>query len=265
MRHAKSISTAVMSFLLCLIVTLYGHADQVIYVEVSDFDPNMSQFGVDVKGNMWVESQEDGAINGTAFGGPGNNDVAGRAGEPYLIFKLPEGIEAGESTGDRVWVAWARLYIPHMLVDGINSNSFFLRMSADAKNWTPQVRGERSLYWNDPMGDSFPGQFPANIPSDIAILTDIGERLPWVWTRSQGTGANTVPVVLAVGDNYAEVGVRESDPDDYPRIDVICFRNDGNVPSDAEAMDEVYKAVQSAGKSATTWGELKSAYNSLWE
>jgi len=75
-----------------------------------------------------------------------------------------------------------------------------------------------------------------------------------------GTGADSVPVVLVVGDNYAEVGIRESDPDNYPSIDVICFRNDGNEPSDAEAMVEVYKAVQPAGKSATTWGELKSAY-----
>ena len=75
-----------------------------------------------------------------------------------------------------------------------------------------------------------------------------------------GTGADSIPVVLAVGDNYAEIGIRESDPDDYPSIDVICFRNDGNEPSDAEAMGEVHEAVQPAGKSATTWGELKSAY-----
>ena len=256
MKSANSLSAVTTSFLLCLIVPLYGYSDQVIYVEVSDFDTGLSQFGVDVKGNMWVEKPEDGAINGTAFGGPGNNDVAGRAGEPYLTFKLPEEVEDGESTADgKVWTAWARVYIPHMLVDGINSNSFFLRMSADAKNWTPQNRGERSLYWNDPMGDSFPGQFPANIPSDIAILTDLGDRLPWVWTKSQGTGNNSVPVVLTVGDNYAEVGVRESDPVDYPRIDVICFRNDGNEPSDAEAKGKL--AVQPAGKSATTWSELK--------
>lgn len=67
---------------------------------MSDFDPDMSQFGVDVKGNMWVERPEDGAINGTAFGGSGNNDVAGRAGEPYLTLKLPEEIEDAEAMGE---------------------------------------------------------------------------------------------------------------------------------------------------------------------
>ena len=240
---------------------LYGYTDQIIYMEVSSFDPALSQFGVDVKGNKWVEKPEDGAINKTAFGAPGNNDVDGRAGEPYLTFKLPKKIEAGESSADgKVWAAWARLYIPQMLVEGINSNSFFLRMSADAKNWTPKARGDRSLYWNDPMGDSFPGQFPANIPSDITILTDVGVRLPWVWTRSQGTGANSVPVVLTVGDNYAEVGARESDPISYPRIDVICFRNDGKQPSDAEAKGQVARSVQFAGKTAITWGRLKETY-----
>ena len=259
MKSAKSISAVVISFLLCLIVTLYGYADQVIYVEVSDFDPDLSQFGVDVKGNIWVEASVDGAINGTAFGGPGNNDVAGRAGEPYLTIKLPDAVENGESVADgKVWVAWARLYIPYMLVDGTNSNSFFLRMSADTTNWTPQARGERSLYWNDPMGDSFAGQFPANIPSDIALFTDVEDRLPWVWTKSQGTGNNTVPVEMAIGVNYAEIGVRESDPTDYPMIDVICFRNDGNEPSDKDARIAV--AVQPAEKSAATWGKLKSAY-----
>jgi len=66
-------------------------------------------------------------------------------------------------------------------------------------------------------------------------------------------------VVLEVGDNYAEVGARESDPVDYPRIDVICFRNDGNKPSDAEAKGQVVQSVKSAGKIAIKWGMLKKS------
>lgn len=251
MRPVKSIS--INSFLLCLamslFIALYGYTDQIIYIEVSSFDPALSQFGVDVKGNKWVETQEDGSINKTAFGAP------------YLVFKLPK-IKAGESTADgKTWAAWARLYIPHMLVDGINSNSFLLRLSTDAKKWTPPNRGTRDIFWNDPMGENFAGQFPSNIPNDLTILTDVGTRLPWIWHKTwNGTPESIIQVVLEVGDNYAEVGTRESDPVNYPLIDVTCFRNDGNKPSDAEAKGQVAQSVQSAGKIAIKWGMLKKSY-----
>ena len=269
MKPAKFISICITSFLLCLVIILRGYTDQIIYMEVSSFDPALSQFGIDVKGNMWVEKPEDGAINKTAFGAPGNNC----GGEPYLVFKLPK-VKAGESTTDgKTWAAWARLYIPYMLVNGNNVNSFLLRMSADGENWIPQTRGNRAIFWNDPMGESFMGQFPSNIPNDLTILTDVGTRLPWVWHKAWNGDIEHGPnlkaedneffraqVVLAVGDNYAEVGARESTLVDYPQIDIICFRNDGGLPSDTEAKGQLIAPVQHAGKATITWGRIKAIY-----
>lgn len=263
----KSISICIVSFLLCLVIILCGYTDQIIYMEVSSFDPALSQFGVDVNGNKWVETPVDGAINNTAFGAPGGF----RSGEPYLVLKLPK-VKAGESTADgKTWAAWARLYIPHMLVDGNVYNSFLLRTSADGKNWIPQGRGDRAIFWNDPMGEGFMGQFPSNIPNALTILTDVGTRLPWVWHKAwfgdinQGPNTNAedkeafrAKVVLAGGDNYAEVGVRESAAVDYPQIDVICFRNDGNPPTDSEAKGQLSTPVQPAGKATITWGRMKA-------
>ena len=52
----------VISFLLCLLMGVCIYADQVIYLEVSDFDRSPSQFGKAVKENAWVEIKENGAI-----------------------------------------------------------------------------------------------------------------------------------------------------------------------------------------------------------
>jgi len=267
MKPAKALSICLTSFLLSLVMILSGYSAQIIYTEVSSFEPALSQFNV--LGITWVETPEDGAINNTAFGAPDGF----LAGEPYLVFKLPK-VKAGESTADgKTWAAWARLYIPYMLVNGNNVNSFLLRVSADGKNWIPQKRGDRAIFWNDPMGETFMGQFPSNIPNDLTILTDVGTRLPWVWHKAWNGdiehGANIkaedneffrAKVVLAVGDNYAEVGARESDPVKYPRIDVICFRNDGKPPSDTEAKGQLIAPVQTAGKATLTWGRLKATY-----
>ena len=107
----------IVSALLFLAISLYVHADQVIYVEVEDFDPELSQFGVQVKGNEWVETQEEGAINGTAFGGPGDNNHGADGGDPYLVIKLPVEVEKGESTADgETWAVWGRLYVPEAVV-----------------------------------------------------------------------------------------------------------------------------------------------------
>ena len=67
---------------------------------------------------------------------------------------------------------------------------------------------------------------------------------------------------LAVGDNYVELVPRESDPADYPMIEVICFRNDGKQPSDAEALRYTGSIgpVQPAEKLVDSWGRVKSSY-----
>jgi hypothetical protein len=253
----------------CFIVILFSvsaYADQVIYVEVSDFDPKLSQFDVDVKGNKWIETQEDGAINDTAFGAPGDNNFNADGGEPYLVIKLPEKVKQGESTADsRKWDAWARLYEPEMLVTGNLSNSIFLRTSPDAKNWIPQNRGSTDLLWNDAGG----GQhlmFPDCVDEVDVFFTDVGDRLPWFWERHSGGGArqpdSKIDPELNVGDNYIELCVRESNPVNYPRIDVICFRNDGGHPTDEEALQhlKILRSVSSMDKLIERWGYIKSAY-----
>jgi hypothetical protein len=65
--------------------------------------------------------------------------------------------------------------------------------------------------------------------------------------------------VLEVGDNYIEIGIRESDATLYPRIDVICLRNNDQKPSDAE-LREYIVAVQPAGKLTVSWGKIKSMH-----
>lgn len=252
MRYDK---IGVIGFLLCLVIGLYAYADQVIYIEVSEFDRSLSQFGEEVKGNTWVETAEDGAINGTAFGGPGDNNHGADGGEPYLVVKLPEKVTAGESTADgKTWAAWARLYEPEAVITLDNYNSFFLRLSTDAENWTPATRGDTSLRWNDPGA-----MFPASINNVDVLLTDVGERLPWFWQQHRSGAQSTIDPVLEVGDNYIEIGIRESDATLYPRIDVVCLRNDGEQPSDKE-VPLYLTAVRPAEKLATSWGKMRSMH-----
>ena len=256
MRYIKYISIGSISLLLCLFIGLYTYADQIIYVEVSDFDRSLSQFGVEVKGNTWVETLEDGAIDGTAFGGPGDNNHSADLGEPYLIIKLPSPVNAGESTADgKTWAVWGRLYVPVSATTDFNSfNSFLLRMSADAQNWTPGNRGDTTLRWNDAGG-----QFPGVINNIDVLFTDVGDRLPWYWEKHSANSQSTIDPTLAVGDNYIEIGIRESDATNYPRIDVICFRNDDKQPSDSEVPMYI-TAVKPKDKLAVSWGEIKSTH-----
>ena len=243
---------------LCLITGLYAYADQVIYIEVSQFDPALSQFGVEVKGNTWTETIEDGAINGTAFGGPGDNNHGSDGGEPRLVIKVPVNVKPGEGTSDgKTWAAWARLYEPEALITPDGFNSFFLRTSTDAENWTPAAAGDTSLRWNDPGA-----MFPDSINGVDMLLTDVGERLPWWWQKHTVNGQSTIDPVMEAGVNYIEVGIRESDLIKYPRIDVICLRNDGGQPSDEEAL-QYLKPVRpgepgrESGFSLGTWGMAK--------
>jgi len=255
MKYGYHILASVISFLLCLVMGLYAYADQIIYVGVWEFDRSLSQFGVEVKGNKWVQTREDGALSGVAFGGPGDNNHGSDGGEPYLVVKLPEKVKAGESTADgKKWAGWARLYEPEAIVTLDQYNSFFFRMSADAKNWTPKTRGDTSLRWNDPGA-----MFPASINNVDLLFTNVKDRLPWFWEKHTANGQSTIDPVLAVGDNYIEIGIRESDAVKYPRIEIVCLRNDNKKPSDDE-VKLFLTAVQSTGKLTTSWGRMKSIY-----
>ena len=256
MRYGKA---SVISFLVCLVVGLCAYADQVIYVEVSQFDPALSEFGVEVLGNTWVETAEDGAINGTAFGGPGDNNHAGDGGKPALVIKVPVNVKGKEGTSvGKTWAAWARLYVPIALGNELDFNSFFLRSSTDAKNWTPAAGGDTALRWNDPGA-----MFPFKDGVDGVVLTDLGDQLLWWWQKHTAGGQSTIDPVMEMGANYIEIGPRDSDPISYPRIDVICLRNDNGQPSDAEALlllEEQMAVVQPADKLSASWGHIKSNY-----
>ncbi len=235
------------------VMTNLLYADQVIYVDIADFSPALSQFGVEVKGNTWKEVPQEGALGGTAFGAPGDNNHGSDGGEPYLVIKLPIPVKAGESTDDGMaWDAWARLYEPASLTSATAANSFFLRVSPDAKSWIPANRGDTSLRFNDPGAT-----FPDSINDTDLLFTDVGDQLPWFWEKHSANGQSSIDPILAVGVNYIEVGIRESDPTDFPRIDVICLRNDGGQPSDTEAK-QLLVSVEPQGKLASVWGKLKA-------
>ena len=233
-------------------------ADGVIYVDVANFDLQRSQFDVVVKGNVWTETHEEGALHDTALGGPGDNNHAGVWGEPVLVIKLPMRVKQGESTADgKTWAAWARLLVPEALNTADQANSFFLRISADAQQWTPAQRGDTSLRWNDPGA-----MFPDSINGEDILFTDVGDQLPWFWEKHSANGQSAIDPVVAVGDNYIEIGIRESNPVDYPRIDVVCLRNDGGKPSDAEAFASLRPGMPTrlAGTLSTLWSVLKSEH-----
>ena len=241
-------------FALFLAAWVCVYADQIIYVESSSLDKSLSQFNIDVKGNKWIEVAEKGAINGTVLGNPGDNNAGNDGGEPYIVIKLPVKVKAGESTADKkVWAAWARLYEPQALITATDFNSFFIRTSADAKNWTPAARADTSLRWNDPSAASFPD----SINGTDMLFTDLGKTAPWWWQKHTANGQSTIDPVLAVGDNYIEIGTRESNDVLYPRIDVICFRNDNKLPSDKE-VPQYLTPVSPGGKLTGTWGNIKS-------
>ena len=92
-----------------------------------------------------------------------------------------------------------------------------------------------------------------------AILTDVGDRLPWWWQTHRASDQSSIDPVIEAGVNYIEIGPRESDPVDYPRIDVVCLRNDGGQPSDSEA-PLFLTAVQPTDKLSTSWGHIKKTY-----
>lgn len=258
MLHKESLAAVIA--LLLMSFSFITIADQVIYVDVGNYIPAASQFGNEVKGNEWITIVDENAIGGRAFGGPGDNNHANDDGKPYLAAKLPVQVNPGESTADgKTWAAWARLYVPQAVIDPREFDSFFLRTSPDAKTWTPETRGDSSLRWNDPGG-----VFPACLVDNPDVLvTDVGDGLPWYWIKHivsiNVANSSSIDPVLTVGSNYMEIGVRESDPVNFPIINIVCFRNDDLGPSDAEALASGFP-VEPAGRLATSWGQIKVNY-----
>jgi len=230
---------AIIGSLLCLIVSLCIYADQVIYTDVAHFIPDKSQFGVEIKGNTWVEVSDPDAFGGTAFGGPGDSNYTGDGGdpflvaEPYLVVRLSQDVLAGESTADgKVWVPWARMRLPS------EQNSFYWQVSSDpTSGWKPEII-TNSVRWNN---DDMNG-------------TDV-----WYWQDHITGNDGGITADMAAGVNYVRIGVRESDPETFPTIDVVCFRNDGATPNDDEALGSG-TAVAPENKLPISWGQIKKTY-----
>jgi hypothetical protein len=192
-----------------------------------------------VDGNKWIKISDPDAIGGVAFGDPGDNDRdnAKPPGAPFLVIKFPVDVRAGESTADgKEWVPWARMRVK------TDKNSFFWQVSTDKKNWKPKDNTNVNRWNNDdrnagnPLGDG-----------------------KWYWQDNVTGNSGGIPADIAVGVNYLRVGVRESGPEDYPEIDVVCFRNDGGEPSYEEAKASG-TPVEPAGKLATSWGQIKNTH-----
>jgi hypothetical protein len=216
-------------------------ADQIIYIDVAHYIRGDSEFGVEVTGNTWIIVADPDAFGGTAFGGPGDSNYTADGGdpflvaEPYLVIQFPAKVNPGESTADgKTWIPWARMRVP------ATQNSFYWQVSSDKTNWKPEIITNANR-WNDDA------QNESNV---------------WYWQDNLTGNDGAVNADIAVGINYLRVGVRESDPETYPLIDIACFRNDGKKASDDDP--ELEKAVaagtsvEPGGKLATSWGKIKS-------
>ena len=118
-----------------------------------------------------------------------------------------------------------------------DQNSFFWQVSTDKNTWKPDANTNVNR-WND----------DARNGSDV-----------WYWQDNLTGNAGAIDADIAVGVNYFRLGVRESDPVTHPLIDLVSFRNDGNAPTDEEALASG-TAVEPAGKLATSWGQIKEGY-----
>ena len=228
------------SFFLCLIMGLCVYADQVIYIDLANFIPKESQFGVEVHGNEWVEVADPSALDGTAFGGPGDNERNGAnpIGAPFLVIKFPVKVENREAKAvGKEWIPWARLRIP------AEPNSFWWQVSADKVNWEPWDNTNANR-WND---DNMNG-------SDV-----------WYWQDNVTGNDGGIDAEISPGANYIRIGIRESDPVTFPLIDVVCLRNDGEPPLDEEARDYLEtvgprRPVQKLALAWRTWGAIKHSF-----
>ena len=56
---SKSLLIIFTVFLSCYVIVVNSLSDQVIYVKVSDFDPDLSAFDEEVAGNTWLGTEEE--------------------------------------------------------------------------------------------------------------------------------------------------------------------------------------------------------------
>jgi hypothetical protein len=242
------------TFLLTLLVfgLTASDAAQVIYIDMLDFIPDKGDFIKDEKerenkfkevqrnfqGHVWRIIEDKDAIDGKAMDCPGDNDFLSFA---ELIYQFE--VNAGEQGP---WAMWARL---NRLPD---PNSWFYRVSTDAKSWAPKDFNIDTAGWNNPPGF---GQNPEVLQFAKGTLVDA--KGPWFWYK--GAGAPD----LKPGKNFLDISPRESGlPPNNHAIDMICIRNDGNDPTDDEAKAFASKgqgqAVSVKDKLTTTWGRVKS-------
>jgi hypothetical protein len=224
-----------MIVLLLMSISSLAIADQVIYIDLVNA-ANMeseSQFGIEVDGNTWLRFSDPTALNGTgALGDPGDNDSKGAKppGAPFLVYKFPVEVNPGESTAEgKEWVPWAHMRVPD------DFNSFFWQVSIDKVTWKPADNS------------------PANRWNDDAV----NKSNAWYWQDNVTGNAGGIPADIEVGVNYFRLGVREADPEKFSFIDVVCFRNDGQAPTDEEALSSG-TAVEPVGKLATSWARVKA-------
>ncbi len=179
----------------------------------------------------------EGAFDGTAMTAPGDNNYNADAGVPFLVYKLPVAVNAGESSDDgKTWQIWVRMFLRS------DRNSFFWQMSDDGVNWEPAANTTQNR-WNDDA---------------------LNSSNKWYWQDHVTGNDGAVDPVLAVGTNYLRIGVREARPEpDPPLIDAVVLRNYGSLgPADTPQDDEVLEllsAVQVSPKRSltTTWASVK--------
>jgi hypothetical protein len=222
-----------------LLVVPAAFADQLVCVHASAYDRAMSDLAK-VAGNKWEVIADAQAYTGIAYTAPGANDTAGGPNRPWLVYKLPEPVKAGEGTKNgKKWQIWV-----HMRVI-TDANSFYWQTSQDAKTW-----------------------LPATIDNTCRVNDDAVNNSNKWWWQDQLTGnAGAKDPVIEVGENWVRIGSREAKPDakDSPRFDVVCFKNFGalgaaGAPDEAQVKRFVQMTpVEPRGKAALTWGGVKAA------
>ncbi|MBM3214649.1 hypothetical protein FJZ36_07020 [Candidatus Poribacteria bacterium] len=224
-----------------VVVTASAVADQMIGVHATWFDKGASQFNVDVKGNKWVEVKDATSLLGTALSGPGDNDFGAQLEDgPFLIYKLPVNVKAGESTADgKKWQVWFHMRVP------TDRNSFYWQFGTDGKAWKPSPMSNANRVNDDGMNGTN----------------------KWYWQNQLTGNDGAVDPILTVGVNYLRVGVREADAlPNAPLFDAVIVRNYGKLdpadsPKDAEVKALLNASpVEPTGKAATVWGALRSEW-----
>ena len=223
-----------------LVIAQMAFADQMICFKATAFDRSRSDL-VDVNGNKWQEINDAQGLFPVGMTAPGRNGTDGGDNRPWLVFKLPVAVKAGEATSDgKTWNIWL-----HMRVS-TDANSFYWQSSANAELWGPTPI-DNTLRVND----------------DAMNNTDV-----WAWTDNVTGNDGGKPVPLVVGTNYIRIASRESKADapGSPRFDAVCLRNYGgigiaNAPKDNEVAAMINSTpVEPRGKLSTTWGELRATH-----